>query len=619
MKQPSPLFRSFARPQALLAFLILAAAGRVAADPVVIDEGKVAQTFHVSPEGNDANAGDDAKPFGTIQKAVDAAAGTATKIILEDGVYRRYVEVGKGDNLLIFEARNPGKAIISGADILAGWKQTGTPQVWAREWMNKWGLNTENAWWGSTPLNRRREMLWVNDGRWSQRVTETGGAVAEEDLKPGEFTIDEDTSQVLLRAPAGLDMGTARVEMAVRGHDTSHYAQTQAFSRPLFKVSDHSNLVLRGLVVTRAANAMKFGAALHIEGDQSVKSAAGLPRNVLVENCTVTENNAIGMEVNNYINVTVRDSRFNDNGLRGAGMVQVGAEQNADPKAKEFTPRNYLFEDCEFNNNNWRMEGTWGDMNDAAGFKAFGQCANGLVFIRCSFNGNLANGFWQDYAGSNTVLDRCMIENNSGTGAAGYGVLSEMTRGPITVKNSVIRNNTNAGFISSGSPDVTIQDSYLYWNNFTPGVDNNYNCQEIRINSDVKRGSGDFEFSLKGWKLKGNTFASRGGNIGDKPVIGYIFQIGGDAFPDGLAPTAHFAKHVISENNTFTKNPTDHENGTGYKILYSLDATDPKPNITLEQWQAQVNAHGMQDQESEFVFPIDLSNVPDPTKVKAVR
>jgi hypothetical protein len=56
---------------------------------------------------------------------------------------------------------------------------------------------------------------------------------------------------------------------------------------------------------------------------------------------------------------------------------------------------------------------------------------------------------------------------------------------------------------------------------------------------------------------------------------------------------------------------------TGHKVLYSLDVTDNKPNITLEQWQAQTNAHGRQDQKSKFVWPLDLSNVPDPTKVKA--
>jgi hypothetical protein len=574
------------------------------------------QTLHVTPSGSDANAGDNAKPFSTIQKAVDSAAGKATKIVLADGVYRDYINVKPGSELLVIEAQNAGKAVISGSDIATGWKETETPKVFAREWQQKWGIGTELGWWGSTPFNRRREMIYLNDARMTQRVNEKGDAVSAEDLKPGEFTVDEAKAQILFAPPAGVELATARVEISARGYDTSYYPQTQAFSHPLLMVDNHSNIVLRGLVVQRAANYTKFGAALHLQGSETTRTAAELPENVLIENCTVIDNNAIGMEINNYRNVTVRNSRFNGNGLRGAGMVQVGAERNVDPKA-EVAPRNYLFEDCQFNLNNWRMIGTWGDMNDAAGFKAFGQSANGLVFVRCQFNRNIANGFWQDYAGSNTVLDHCIAENNSGTGAGGYGMLSEMTRGPILVRNCVIRNNTNAGFISSGSPDVTIQDSYLYGNNFTPGKNDNYWAHEIRMNSDTNRGSGDFKFSLKGWRLIGSTFQSRGGEIDGKPVIGYLFQIGGEKFPDGLSPAAHFAKYVVMENNIFSKNPTDHENGTGHKILYSLDATDNKPNITLEQWQAQTNAHGRQDQKSKFVWPLDLSNVPDPTKVKA--
>ncbi len=596
---------------ATLSFTALSSSGFAQAK---IDEDKVAQTFYVSPSGKDGNAGTLAAPFGSIQKAVDAAGTSNTKIILADGVYRRYVEVKRGDNLLVIEAQHPSKAIISGADLMTGWKESDTPGVFEREWTPKWGLSSENGWWGSTALNRRREMVYVNDARLEQRVDDKGGPVAATDLKAGQFSINEDESKVLVRPPAGVYLNAAKVEMPVRGYDTGFYPQTQAWSRPLFKVEHHSNIVLRGLVIERDANAMKFGAALHIEGDQTAKSADELPQNVLIERCLVTQNNAIGMEINNYRQVTVRDSRFNDNGERGAGMVQVGAEQNADPKAKTFAPRAYLFEDCQFNDNNWRMNGTWGDMNDSAGFKAFGQCANGLTFVRCQFNRNLANGFWQDYAGSNTVLDHCLLEQNSGTGAGGYGVLSEMTRGPITIQNSVIRNNTNAGFISSGAPNVTIQDSFLSGNNFTPGKNDNYWCHEVRMNSDTGRGSGDFEFSLKGWKLLRNTFQSRGGDIDGKPVIGYLFQIGGDKFPDGLTPAAEFAKYLTSEGNTFSKNPTDHANGTGFKILYSLDASDDKPNISLEQWQMQSNTNGKQDQISKFVFPLDLSGVKDPTE-----
>ena len=587
------------------------------AAPPKIDESKIVQTFYVAPTGKGSAAGTLLAPFGTIQKAVNAAGSKATKIVLADGTYRDYVEVARGDNLLVFEAKNIGKAIVSGADIVKGWKALAdTPKVFSREWKEKWGLNTENSWWGSTPFNRRREMVYLNEDRLLQRVNAKGDAVAANELKPGEFTIDESANRVLVRPPSGVDLNKSTVEMSMRGRDTSFYAQVQAWSRPLFKVDHHSNLVLRGIVVKRGAQAMKFGAALHIEGSQESRSGAELPENVFVDRCTVIDNNAIGMEINNYRNVTVRNSDFNDNGERGAGMIQVGAEENADPKTRTFAPRNYLFTNCRFNDNNWRMAGTWGDMNDSAGFKSFGHGGNGLTFIKCQFNGNIANGFWQDYAGSNTFLDRCIAENNSGTSAGGYGVLSEMTRGAITVLNSVIRNNTNAGFISGGSPDVVIQNSVLYGNNFDAARKDNYWCQEIRMNSDVNRGGGDFSFSLKGWKLVGNTFQSRGGDSDGKPVLGQIFQIGGEKFPDGLSPAAHFAKYVISENNTFSKNPTDHANGTGFNILYSMTAEpkEGKPNVTLEQWQKQSGANGKQDQMSKFVWPLDLSQTPDPTK-----
>lgn len=51
----------------------------------------------------------------------------------------------------------------------------------------------------------------------------------------------------------------------------------------------------------------------------------------------------------------------------------------------------------------------------------------------------------------------------------------------------------------------------------------------------------------------------------------------------------------------------------------SLDATDNKPNIILSQWQAQTKANGRQDQKSRFVFPLDLPDLPDPSKKPVTR
>jgi nitrous oxide reductase accessory protein NosL len=565
-----------------------------------IDEGKVEKTFYVSPDGDDAHTGAQSdKPFASIQKAIDLASDVPSKIVLADGVYRQYAQVGKGKSLLVIEAAHPGKAIISGADVFADWKASEEAGVMFHSWTNKWGVGTELGWWGSTPFNRRREMIYFNDTRLKQRMDGAGGAVAPSSLESGEFTVDDANEKIFMRPPSGADVKNAKIELPVRGYDKESYAWVQAASRPLIRIHEHSNFVLRGLVVKRAANYMKFGAAVEIAGSEEVTSASELPENILVDR----------LEISNCRNVTVRDSRFNDNGQRGAGMLQVGVEKKGDRRAV-VTPRNYLWEDCQFNENNWRMIGIWGDMNDAAGFKSFGQSADHSTFRRCQFNGNFCNGYWQDYAGSNVTLDRCIAENNRGSEAGGYGIINEMTRGPFTVRNCVIRNNNNVGIISSGSPNVTIQDSSIYHNNFKPEKTNNYFCQEIRINSDCGRDSADFDFGLDGWTVTGNTIASLGGIKDGVEVIGYVMEVNGQKFPSGRSPGAEFAYQVISDRNNWSKNAADKD---GDKILFSLDSSSNKPDLNLQQWQQQTNRHGKQDLHSKFVYPVDFSNVKDPS------
>ncbi len=580
----------------------------------VINESAVKQILHVSPTGNDANDGlQGGKPLATLQKAVDLSGLLPTKIILADGQYRQYLKIGKGTALLILEAKNPGMAVINGADPMTNWKPSATTGVLEHEWPHKWGLSQEFSWWGSTPLNRRREMIYVDDKRMKQRADAVGNALPLAELLAGEFTVDEAQAKIYARPSASQNFATAQVEMSIRGYDLNSYPWVQSYSRPLIEIRERSNIVIRGLVIKRAANYMKFGGALEIEGPDNAMSADDLPTNILIDRITVIENNAIGLELSNCRNVTVKNSIFNDNGERGAGMIQVGAERRKDPKAKVIAPRNYLWQDCQFNHNNWRMAGTWGDMNDSAGFKAFGQCADQVMFLRCQFNGNQANGYWQDYSGSNITLDQCMIENNTGTEAGGYGILNEMTRGPFTVRNCVIRNNTNAGIISSGSPNVIIESNIIHSNNFVPRKPNNYFCQELRVNSDTHRDGGDFEFSLQGWILKGNTLASLGGEIGGFAVVGQILEASGPNFPSGLTPQAEFAKYVTSDHNTWSKNTND---AHGDRYLFSLTATDKIPDINLATWQAQSNAHGKQDIHSKFIYPLDLTSVKDPTLQK---
>lgn len=567
------------------------------------------QTLYV--DANRANANDDNlgttpnAPLKTISAAVAKATEKGTRILIAPGQYREYIVVKPGDNALVFEPSAKGDVVVSGSDVFSGWKAV-EGGVFTHEWPNAWGLGTENGWWGSTAYNRRREMIFVNGARMTQRCDDAGNAVPSTELKPGEFTVadasDATPGTLWLRPPAGTDVNKASIEVAVRGFDRSLINE----SRPLMYVEKHSNVSMRGLTFQHCANSIKFAPALNFFGTYPGRYE-DLPENVLIEDCAFVENNAIGMEVSNYRNVTVRRSRFNQNGARGGGSVQLGVEADRAPVGA----RNFLYEDCQFNENNWRMVGTWGDMNDSAGYKMFGYNIDSYRFVRCQFNRNLANGFWQDYGGSNVTLDHCIAEENRGGGAGGYGVLNEMTRGPFTVRDSVIRNNGNSGFISSGAPNVTLERNAIYYNR----KDVMFNGQrlyghEIRINSDTQRDSADFDFSLKGWKLTGNLIASFGMPIGR----GGIFEIGGEKFPNGRTPAEEFAQEVESDYNTFSKDPKEQDYFPGKNILYSFKSAGGSPDIDLATWQKQKNVHGFQDTHSKFTYPPNLSAIKDPTQ-----
>jgi hypothetical protein len=593
----------------LASFLIASLMSGRAMAQASIDESKVAQTLHVAADhraAKDTNPGTAAAPLKTLSAAIAKAGDRPTKVLLAPGDYREYVQVPRGDALLVLEATEPGRAVLSGSSLYTGWKAD-ADGTFTHDWRFAWGLGNENGWWGSTAFNRRREMVYVDGKRLEQVCDEQGGPIAADQLKPGQFTVTDNAAapgSIRVRPPAGVDLATAKVEVAERGVQPG-YTQD---SRPLLEIFHRGNVVLRGLRVQHVANYIKFGGAIQI-GNYEVKEYASLPRNILIENCEAIENNGIGMEIINCRDVTVRRSRFNANGSRGAGSIQLGVEPDKQIGVA-VGPRNFLYEDCQFNDNNWRTIGTWGDMNDAAGYKMFGHNIDSYTFVRCQFNRNIANGFWQDYGGSNVTLDRCLIEENRGGKAGGYGALNEMTRGPFTLKDSVVRNNGNSGFISSGAPNVALERNHIYYN----GVDTVFNGQrlyghEIKINSDTGRDSADFKFGLVGWRMVGNTIASIGNPVGK----GSLFVLGGPDFPNGRTCAAEFANEIVSDNNTFSKDNLEKDYFPGEKVMYSLTAANGPPDIDLATWQQVENAHGRQDQNSKFVYPIDLSNVPDPT------
>ncbi len=114
-------------------------------------------TLHLDPQSskaNDSNDGSEAAPKKTVVGALTSAAslrgeGRKVRVLFYPGVYRDYLISGAGDqpgetvpfpyyNMpdatteLVFEAKEPGRAIISGADVWTGWRNLGNGALGAR-------------------------------------------------------------------------------------------------------------------------------------------------------------------------------------------------------------------------------------------------------------------------------------------------------------------------------------------------------------------------------------------------------------------------------------------------------------------------------------------------------
>lgn len=103
---------------------------------MVYENTECEKFFYVSPAGDDQNPGTENAPFRTIQKARDTIrelealpAGGIT-VILEDGEYPQEDPIvftpkdsGTESSPVLYRARNMGKAVVTGAKAITGWKK----------------------------------------------------------------------------------------------------------------------------------------------------------------------------------------------------------------------------------------------------------------------------------------------------------------------------------------------------------------------------------------------------------------------------------------------------------------------------------------------------------------
>jgi Right handed beta helix region len=399
-------------------------------------------TLHLNPSAtnaNDANDGSEAKPLKTIKAAFDKTyplkdAGQNVRILFYPGTYRDYLVTGSGgeDNeatprlywklaennaQLVLEAKEPGKAIISGSDVWTGWQDAGGG-VWTHAWPYKWGAPKSGQPFGGGPVVRelaaRREMVFVNGQRLNQVLA--GG-----NLSPGSFSVDEGASKITLRLETGDDPNRATTEVAVR-------------SRLLY-VWNRGHITLRGLVFQHSADRFADGAvAFHIGQGRRCSD-------VLIEDTVFTQNGSAGLEL--YCDNTVmRRNRANDNGFSGilGGFF-----------------KNLLMEDNQTSQNAWRSF-SGGYFGWATAGMKFG-LVQGLTVRRHQAIRNQSQGIWVDTGNSDVT-----VEDSSIVGNAREGLFYEASQGPFVARNNTICKNGVSGVTVAAVAKVQLDGNRIFDN-----------------------------------------------------------------------------------------------------------------------------------------------------------
>lgn len=392
----------------------------------------IEQTVHVNPRdanASDTNPGTESRPLKTIARAAGIAADNiardiATTVILYPGTYREAIALEPRDPHanppVRFQAKEPGTAIIAGSDVWTDWRRQGTTNIYTRGWPYTWGLAPYPAGWQGNidlqPIVRRREMIFVNGKSLTQVLSSRA-------LEGGTFFVDEQAATVSLAPPAGVDVGSATIEVAARSG--------------LFVVNGARNITVRGIVFTHDSTPVGETAVIF-------NNCA----NVVVEDCAFLWNNWSGMTFQSTVPHSARSLIARRNIANHNGAIGLEASRVKD----------VLYEDNETSYNNWRgaLGGfyTW----SAAGMKHF--AVHGGIYRRHRAVGNQASACWFDTDCADIAIEQAYCARNYGP-----GLYIEASEGPTSATDCIIsQNGRQAGVYTEGGANVTLTGNIIYGN-----------------------------------------------------------------------------------------------------------------------------------------------------------
>jgi hypothetical protein len=528
-------------------FAVLIGAGHFAWSQANVVENQTTLLYVDAQKGSDANSGGSSAPLKTIQAAVNKANANnqrsiGTKVVVNAGIYRETVSInpvsGQTSVPLTVQAAVTGTAVISGSNALGNWTiDPSFSSAYETTWAPAAGTCALPAGWPSfSSIALHTEMIFVNGTPMTQ-------VLSHSQLRAGTFYINESAKMVYVWPPSGTSIQTAVIEAATRQKTIS--------------IVGRSNVVLRGLVFTQAANCINTSGATVTSGS-----------NVLIDSIQANWNNWGGLGIFSSNNVTIKNSIANYNG--GLGF-QGSKDQNT------------LLSFNESDYNNWRGAQAafyeWG-----MGGTKFFQMRTATVQNHFSYN-NLAEGLWFDTDNKNITISGATLVGN-----VTAGLQIERNEGPVTIENSHFC-TSGVGVNLLTSEQVKILNNMFYNN----GATNKYQAQIYlagqpggKVITDWQTGQ-TYDLFTTGLVLTGNIVVDGGSG---QNVFG-TYVSGSD--------WSSFANSLNAGNNLWY----DAAAANSFKI----------PNgkvVTLTGWQSTVGTDYTSNWGSPSTSPLSACAVPTP-------
>jgi parallel beta-helix repeat protein len=387
----------------------------------MLTRGAYADTYYVSPSGNDTAAGSETAPWRTIQHGADALKPGDT-LTVEVGVYREHIELKHGGTIaspITISARFGAHVIITGADRLRDWKPAADMPagIYVHDWAYRFPIGGPNDLThpgdDEHKLTGRAEQV-IHGGRLLRQV------LSKEQLARGTFFADLDAKTLYVWLRGGGDPNHSEMEASVR-------TAWLTASAPV------SYVHLRGLTFRYAANHAQRG-ALSI-GGSSHGSNNSISRGWVVEDCVFERSNASGGSFSGEGHL-FRRCIFQDNGQLGFGTSRCD---------------NTRMEQCGIYRNNTKGYSTgW----EAGGLKV--TMSRGFAFDGCRSMDNRGTGIWFDIGNENSEVKNCTIADNDEA-----GIFYEISYGLHAHDNTIINNANNGESVGGawGEAGITLSSS----------------------------------------------------------------------------------------------------------------------------------------------------------------